>query len=241
MRWDYALILILLGAVVPLLGRWRVERILRGPETTQTDRLRLYGSTIAFQWILVAMIFWRTTAHGVAATTLGLAVPEPIRILTIATALVALVLANQLLSLRMVGARPEELHGKLARVALRIFPQDSLERLIFFGVVATVAICEELIYRGFIQALFQGMSGLAFVGIVVSACLFSLAHLYQGRRGLIATLVVGIVFSVARFASGSLIPGVAAHFVTDLIAGYMFPSRLRSALARESASHPSVE
>ncbi|HXU49010.1 MAG TPA: hypothetical protein VN727_08175, partial [Candidatus Binatia bacterium] len=56
MHWDYAIILIFLGAIVPLVGRWRVARILRGPDTSQAERLRLYASTIAFQWLLTAVI-----------------------------------------------------------------------------------------------------------------------------------------------------------------------------------------
>lgn len=234
MHWDYILILIFLGAVVPLMGRWRVERILRGPEPAQTDRLRLYASTIAFQWIIAAVIFWRVAKHGMATAALGLGAPPPVLTAIVSVALVALLLANQLLSLRQVGVRPQELHSKLAQLALRIFPQDTVERLAFLGVVSTVAICEEWIFRGFAQALFQQWSHLAAIGVVGSACLFSLAHLYQGRRGLIATFIVGMLFSICRLVTGSLIPAVAGHFVVDLMAGYMFPSRLRRALSTEA-------
>jgi membrane protease YdiL (CAAX protease family) len=169
------------------------------------------------------------------AAALGFAAPRPVLTLGISVGLVSLVLANQLVSLQQVGAaRPEELHSKVAQVALRIFPQDTAEKLVFFGVVATVATCEEIIFRGFVQGLFTDLSGFAVVGVLISAALFSWAHLYQGKRGLIATFVVGVLFSAARAWSGSLIPCVAAHFVIDLMAGYMFPGRLRSALEGSS-------
>jgi len=235
MHWDYAIILAFLAAVLPLMGKWRVESILRRAGISQAERLRLYASTIAFQWLLVALIFWRTTVHGLSLATLGLAIPQPWLTGAVSIGLVALVLINQLVSLRFVGGRPEELHGKLAQVALGIFPRDNMERLVFAGVVVTVAICEELIYRGFIQTLFTGISRSGFAGIIISAAMFSFAHLYQGRRGLIATLIVGIVFSLTRFYTGSLVPSVAGHFVADLIAGYMLPGKLREALAIESA------
>lgn len=234
MHWDYAVILAFLVVVLPLLGRWRVERILRQFETDQSERLRLYASTIAFQWLVVALIAWRSSAHGMTLAELGLTAPRPLRTGLVTLGLVALILFNQLVSLRLVGSRPEELHGKLARVALRIFPQDSLERLIFFGVVTTVAICEEFIYRGFAQGLFALVFGNAVAGVLISAVMFAVAHLYQGKRGLIATCVVGILFAAARAITGSVIPAVCAHFVTDLVAGYMFPSRLRSAIEAQA-------
>lgn len=234
MHWDYAIILGFLAAALPLMGKLRVERILRRPGITQAERLRLYASTIAFQWLLVAVILWRTAAHAISIAALGLALPKPGLTVAVSIGLVALVLANQLVSLRFVGSRPEELHGKLAQVALRIFPQDHIERLAFVGVVSTVAICEELIYRGFAQTLFAAVLHSGVAGVFISAVLFSFAHLYQGKRGLIATFIVGLVFSLARFSTGSLIPSVAGHFVVDLIAGYMFPRKLREALALES-------
>lgn len=239
MRADYAVILLFLGAVVPVIGRWRVERILRGPETTKVDRLRLYASTIAFQWILVGVIFWRTSAHGLGAAEMGLGRPSLGLTAAVSTLLAALLLANQLISLKYVGARPQDLRSKLAQVALRIFPQDQLERLVFFAVVITVALCEELIYRGFSQAIFQNVTRSTLGGIVLSALLFAVAHAYQGRRGIIATCIVGLLFAVARSITGSLIPCVVGHFIVDFVAGYLFPGRLREALSTLEAEEVS--
>jgi uncharacterized protein len=236
MHWDYALILGFLGAVVPLVGRWRVNRILRGPATAQADRLRIYASTIAFQWALVAIILWRTGLRGMSLAALGFQAPRPLLTGLVSLGLVGLVLANQLVSLRLIASRPEEFGSKLAQVALRIFPQNTVERLAFFGVVATVSISEEVIFRGFAQAVFATLAGLALAGIVLSSLWFSVAHLYQGRRGLISTFVVGILFSAARAWTGSLVPAVAAHFAIDFVAGYAFPNRLREALAKAEAA-----
>jgi len=65
--------------------------------------------------------------------------------------------------------------------------------------------------------------------------MFSLAHLYQGRRGLIATFVVGLLFSIARATTGSLVPSAVPHFVADITAGFLTPSRVRAALAAPGA------
>lgn len=236
MHWDFALILLFFATAVPLLGRRRVRHLMGMPETTKRDRLTLYASTIVFQWFAVAVITWRVSAHGVALADLGLAIPRPI-LTTIATvALAGLVLANQLISLRRITTHPESVRGILPQLALKVFPQDSPERVAFFAVVLTVAVCEEVIFRGFAQRVFDLWSGgVVLAGIVGSAALFGLAHLYQGRRGLIATFVVGLLFSSVRWWTGSLVAPSVAHFIADITAGFLAPGRLRAAQASRSA------
>lgn len=233
MHWDFALILIFLAAVVPWLGRRRVQRLMQEPQTSKADRLALYASTIAFQWIAVAVILWRVAAHGISLAQLGVAISNGDLVLIVAIILAGLILANQLVSLRQLTKNPDELHGIVSQLALKIFPQDAVERLAFFAVVVTVAFCEELIYRGFVQHVLRNwLGGLTVAGILGSAAMFGLAHVYQGRRGLIAAFVVGLLFSVARAWTGSLAPSIVAHFVADFSAGLLSPSRVRAALER---------
>jgi membrane protease YdiL (CAAX protease family) len=97
----------------------------------------------------------------------------------------------------------------------------------------TVALCEELIYRGFVQRVFQDWSGdSVIIAVIGSAVFFALAHVYQGRRGLVSTFAIGIVFSTVRAWTGSLLPCVVAHFVADITVGMLAPGRLRAGLAR---------
>jgi membrane protease YdiL (CAAX protease family) len=117
---------------------------------------------------------------------------------------------------------------------MKIFPRDAIERPSFLALVATVAICEELIYRGFAQYVFQDWSRSLLVGILGSALLFSVAHLYQGKRGLISTFAVGLLFSGVRAWTGSLAPTIVAHFVADLSIGLLAPGHIREALRQAS-------
>jgi len=233
MHWDFALILVFLGVAVPLLGRRRIRQLLESPETSKMDRLSIYASTIAFQWCATVIILWRTRAHGILLAQLGVAIPRPALAITIAIVLAALISVNQIYSLRRLAAKPSEIKGVLPQLALKLFPQDNVERLIFFALVVTVAMCEEFIYRGFVQNVFQDWSaGHVVAGIIGSAVFFALAHLYQGRRGLTTTIVVGILFSVVRSWAGSLLPTSVAHFVADLAVGMLAPARLLGSAAR---------
>jgi membrane protease YdiL (CAAX protease family) len=232
MHWDFALILIFLGAAVPWLGRRRVRQLMEAPQTTKMDRLTLYASTVAFQWLAAGVILWRTAARGIRAAQLGLVIPNPALTAAVSIVLAALVFANQIFSLRRLASKPSEIQGILPQLALKLFPQDDIERLVFFALVATVATCEELIYRGFVQRVFENWSGgYVVAGVLASAAYFALAHLYQGRRGLASTFVIGLVFSVVRAWTGGLLAPLIAHFVADLTVGFLAPSRLRKALA----------
>jgi membrane protease YdiL (CAAX protease family) len=231
MPWDFALILIFLAVAVPWLGRRRMRQLLALPETTKMDRLSLYASTMAFQISAAALILWRSGAHRISPPELGLAIPRPLLTIAAAAVLSTLILLNQIFSLRRLALDPSEIKGILPELALKVFPQDEVERLVFFALVSTVAVSEEVIYRGFVQFLFQSWSrGLVVAGIVGSAILFALAHLYQGRRGLLATSVIGLVFSAIRAWTASLVAPMIAHFVADLAAGLLAPGHLGAAL-----------
>jgi membrane protease YdiL (CAAX protease family) len=59
------------------------------------------------------------------------------------------------------------------------------------------------------------------VGIagLLSSLWFSLAHLYQGKRGVITTFVVGSILVSVRVWTGSVLPVMIAHAAIDLVAG----------------------
>jgi uncharacterized protein len=237
MHWDFALIVLFFGVAVPLLGRRRIRCLLAAPETTKSDRLRLYASTIAFQWIAVAVIIWRARFHGASMADLGLALPNPGLTAVVSICLTALVLANQIVSLKRLSMHPQEAQGQLQQVVVRIFPRDGSERFAYFVLVTTVAFCEEFIFRGFFQRIFENWSGgIVLAGIACAAALFAISHLYQGRRGVIVTFIVGLIFSAVRSWTGSLLPSALAHFAADLIVGLMAPARIRSALLQAKPS-----
>src|ERR1700723_2257791 len=159
MPWGFALILIFLGVAVPLLGRRRVRQLLQIPATTKEDRIRLYASTMAFQWLASITIFWRASVRGIPPAELGLALPRPALATAVATFLVTLIFANQLVGLRRLSSQSAANQGAVPRLAQKLFPQDGVERLAFFALVVTVAVCEEFIYRGFVQHVFQSVAG----------------------------------------------------------------------------------
>jgi CAAX protease family protein len=220
MHWDYILILAVLAVLIPWRGAARIRELLRGPEFAPSTRMRIYLSTIALQWILVAAILWRTRAHGMPLSALGISLPNPARAALAALILSVALVINQVFAIRRLAGMPPERRGTIAQLAEKLLPRTRGEMCAAIFLVGTVAICEEIIYRGFVQTVFQDLpGGTVFIAAAISAAFFASAHLYQGRKGVIVTFVVGVFFSGARIFAGSLVPSVITHFAVDFSAG----------------------
>lgn len=236
MPWDLALILLVLGVLVPWRGAERIRRLLTQPWLTAADRLAIYASTSAFQWLLAGVVFWRCRARGLTGVDLGLDAPDPELAAWVALVLSLLLTANQFYSLRRLARLAPDRQGFLGELARKLMPQKLSESPAFVGLSLTAAVCEEFLYRGFALAVLANAAGSLLVGAVASSVFFSLAHLYQGRRGLAGTFLVGLLFAGVRIWTGSLVPSIAAHLVADLVAGFAAPRMLASAAQLESSA-----
>ena len=193
MPWDFWLIFLALGVLLPWRGRARMKKLLAMPHVSSMERLVLYASTIAtLQW----------------------------------------------LNLRRVGRIPVESRGALQAIAERILPQSALELLPYLALAITAGVCEEFLYRGFAMAVLTQAGLRAWLVVLLSAALFGLAHSYQGRGGMLMTLIVGIVLGLSRIAYNSLVPAVIWHTAVDVVAGTAGPRYLRRTIAAaEGAVH----
>ncbi len=229
--WDFVLILAALGILIPWRGTIRIKQFLKRPELSTADRLSLYGSTIAFQWIIVALVAWRAYSRSMDLGELGLAVSDPWRTTGIAVGLTLLLCAIQFASLRRVVQMPASERGPVFQITEKIMPHSLTEILVFTALACTAGLSEEFLYRGFVFAVFVRMfanSALAVsAAAVMSSLWFAVAHLYQGQRGIITTFVVGMIFCAARIFGRSLFPPIAAHIGVDLVAGIYVSASFR--------------
>jgi len=219
MPWDIWLIFFLLGVIVPWRGRYRLRELLAKPFVGERERISLYASTIVFQWLAAGVAAWRAWAHGFSAAQLGLSTRSPWG--TIAAAIVGggILATLQWLNLRRMGRLPEKTRAKLQSLAERILPRSATERVPFFALAVTAGICEEFLYRGFAMAALTRSGLPLWATVVISSLLFGIAHLYQGRSGLLGTTLLGLIFGVARVGFSSLTPVMVWHAAVDVVAG----------------------
>ncbi len=97
-----------------------------------------------------------------------------------------------------------------------VMVQTVPELLFVIFVVALVpAFSEEFLFRGLIQRNFEYSFGLA-GGAVVAGVIFALYHLNPFT--LVPLMVLGIVFGLLVYKTGSILAAILAHFVNNLIA-----------------------
>jgi membrane protease YdiL (CAAX protease family) len=227
MPWDIWLIFFVLAVVVPSRGRIRLKQLLARPSVDSRERISLYLSTIAFQWIAVAIAAWRAWAHGYTGVEVGLGTgPNLSRSVTALVTGTVLLAGLHWMNFRRMGRLQDRLPERVQAMASRILPQSKSERVPFLALALTAGCCEEFLYRGFAMAAFARAGFPIWASVVVSSVLFGAAHLYQGRGGLIGTGILGLIFGVFRAFTGSIVPVAAWHAAIDVVAGIAGPRYL---------------
>jgi len=98
-----------------------------------------------------------------------------------------------------------------------MMPRTKREKRWWVCVSLAAGICEEVIFRGayifLLVSIFPNLS--IYLVYALTVILFGLGHIYQGRKGLIISSLVGALFAAIYIVSGSLIIVVIIHFLTD--------------------------
>ena len=80
--------------------------------------------------------------------------------------------------------------------------------------------CEELLCRGFVIWLFQPLVGW-WIAAILSLALFTLAHIYQGRDGMIKVAALGGLMTLIVALCHCLWPAIVLHAAIDLMGGWI--------------------
>ena len=220
MPWDFLLIFLVLAVIVPWRGWVRLQRLLALPSITSRDRILLYLSSIATQWIVTAIIAWRALARGYSFPALGLKFSPLPDLLIVGIFGGALLGLAHWFNLRRISRSKNPAAERIKSLAEKIFPHDGREAAVFSSLAITAGICEEFLYRGFVFGALTHISIPAWAVLVISSIMFGLAHAYQGRSGIVGTLILGMVFGLVRILYDSLIPVVFWHAAVDIVAGF---------------------
>jgi hypothetical protein len=88
---------------------------------------------------------------------------------------------------------------------------------LFFGLLC-VGILEEVIFRGLAFSYFRKYSrSTAFVFFATSV-IFGLIHWSLGIHAIVNTAIIGAVFMVVMWRTGSVVPTIIAHFFVNYVA-----------------------
>jgi membrane protease YdiL (CAAX protease family) len=184
---------------------------------THPDHIKMYERTILFEWLTLAVVLAGLWLHGShPLLVLGerwRSVQEFFRDIGIGL----LFLVVTIVFTSMLGG-----HGSAAgRATQFLLPETRPEMALWFLLSLTAGICEEALYRGYLQKQFIAMTKTVPVGIVLSALVFGLAHSYQGPRRALTIAGMGAMAGALAYWRHSLRPGMIAHVVQDILGAFI--------------------
>ena len=102
---------------------------------------------------------------------------------------------------------------------LSLLPHTAAEIAVYSLLTVTAGICEEIIFRGYLQRQFSVFFKSAAAGVVLQGIMFGASHGYQGPKFMVIIVVYGVMFGLLAQSRRSLRPGMIAHFLQDLTVG----------------------
>src|SRR2546430_16183932 len=190
MPWDFLLIFFLLTVAVPWRGWARMERLVALPSVTSRDRIFLYLTSIATQWVITIVIAWRAFARGLSSAELGLQFTPLVGLLVIGFGGAALFGTAHWFNLRRVGKSTNPAGERIRSLGAKIFPHTNRELTVFILLSVAAGIVDVLIFRGYVCGALFHVQTPVWAVLLVSSVLFGLAHAYQGRGGVVGTLLL---------------------------------------------------
>jgi uncharacterized protein len=196
--------------------------------------MALYIPTIIWLWSLALLVYAGVRRHGLRVRDVfgntWRSFDDLLMDLAVAAgfwvaAMTVLYAVSRVLMYLLKQPTPKTIPTELQALA----PQGALGFALWLVLSISAGICEEFVFRGYLQRQFTALARNAGAGIVLSALVFSVGHLYEGGVKAIVIGIFGILLGVLAHARRSLAPGMIAHAWHDIFAGallYLLPRML---------------
>jgi membrane protease YdiL (CAAX protease family) len=209
-------------AVLAIMGGWtfwqkiRMDRL---SAAANPNRVRGYLLGICFEWVLFAVVLAGVRHHKRSfRIVLGDRWQSGRQVVRdIGIALGFWMVASGLL---WVCGWVLQIHGNNPAITAML-PHGLFEVVMWIALSVTAGICEEAIFRGYLQPQFMALTKNAFGGISLSAAVFGAAHAYQGYKMVILIAFYGAMFGGLSYWRGSVRPGMIAHGWQDSLNGVL--------------------
>jgi uncharacterized protein len=200
-----------------ILGAWAFAG--RMDAALSASHIRLYTFSILGEWLVFAFVLAGVRKRsGAILMILGnpwRSVRQLLRDCGIAAAfwVVSILLLAILGSLLRVASQGRDI--------LFLLPHGALELTLWIALSVTAGICEETIFRGYLQSQFIALTKSVPAGVLLSAVAFGAVHAYQGSRRMILIGLYGLFFGILARWRGTVRPGMIAHAWQDSLTGLL--------------------
>jgi membrane protease YdiL (CAAX protease family) len=181
-------------------------------------RIAGYLVVLSAEWLITAFIWFGCRMQGVSMRSLVGDMAKSWRAVLrdLGLAIAFLIAANTVLAI--IGSR---MHAVPDGSVHRFLPHGGTEVAVYLLMALTAGICEELIYRGYLQRQFTAWTSSAVAGIVLQSAVFGICHAYQGFSMVLTISIYGCFFGILAHWRGSLRPGMIAHCLQDGAGGLL--------------------
>ena len=162
----------------------------------------------------LGVIFYLLRTKRISYSDLGAkpVPPGPFIVWTLATTVSGIVL-DQFGSRFFAKLLPDTKLGEMPPITNPLINQIDLH----FG-LALVAVVEEVIFRGMYFTVLSRYLRSVVPVFTISALAFGLIHWSLGLGAIVHTAIIGTVFMVCVWKTGSVLPTIIAHFCVDYVA-----------------------
>src|SRR5262245_21432000 len=105
------------------------------------------------------------------------------------------------------------------RTIAYLLPRSAPEMAGFLALSVVAGVCEEIMFRGYLQSVIARVSGYHVIGVVAQAVLYGLAHGYQGVKRMSLVAVEGLTYGILTTITKRLRPAMMSHVFGDALAG----------------------
>jgi uncharacterized protein len=207
--------------VLVVLGGWALWHKISADRLSvaaNPNRVRFYLLTLFFEWLLFVLVVAGVHRSGTSVLiVLGdhwHSVRQVLRDIGIAVGF-------WMVSWMLLWVFSWLLHTAALGRNVSMLPHRGVELALWIALSVTAGICEETIFRGYLQQQFMALTKSAPVGILLSAAAFGAAHAYQGLRMVILIGLYGAMFGILAYWRGSVRPGMIAHAWQDSLNGVL--------------------
>ncbi len=181
-----------------------------------------YFWTMGWEWLLTGFVYLGVRRRFTLGDLIGgrwATVEDFLRDLVIAAGFWLFAIAVLGIGAKLLNLDQADKFDSMRRQLGFLIPTTSLELLVWCLVSTTAGVCEEIIFRGYLQRQFAAVTHSTLVGVLLSAIVFGAAHGYEGGARMILIGIYGLMFGLLAWWRKSLRPGMIAHAWHDAISG----------------------
>ena len=102
-----------------------------------------------------------------------------------------------------------------------LLPHGTVEKAIWLALSVSTGFCEEFVYRGYLQQQLACWTGHLYVGVILQAAVYGVAHAALPWKLMVLVTCLGLLLGGVAAWRKSLIPGMLLHASFDILAGLL--------------------